>query len=130
MEAYDESMRQGMVRAAVLCGVFVISLATSASAKESITVCAKEQTSSGSWSQSYKVSATYLSGSELNTATKSFNYSPISKYVVIFWDAGQASVIELDMPWLNTFSVGKSGKDQNKRPWDVYKLLSPSSICF
>lgn len=102
--------------ATVLCAALA---AVAVLAAEKQQVCAKQ--GSG---RSYKVGATVLKGQELNTATRTFNYTPYSTYVVIFWAENQASVIELDFPNLN--AIGTSGKDQDGRKWDV----STSSICF
>ncbi len=65
-----------------------------ASATERETVCVRYQKESG-WSSGYKVQATVLSGVELNQATKSLRYNALAKYVVVFWDRGEASVLEL-----------------------------------
>jgi len=84
-----------------------------AQASETVNVCA---TYLGTVKK-YKVQAQQYSGSELNTATRSFDYSSLSKYVVIFWGSNQASIIELD-----SFGVGiyaKQGKDQNGYLWEV-----------
>lgn len=47
------------------------------------------------WSKIYTVEVTFLSGFELNSATKTFNYSSYSVYAVIFWGNNEASVIKL-----------------------------------
>lgn len=91
---------------------------------ERVDVCAHYAVNYG-WSDGHKVQATLTSGSDLNRATSSFNYNAFSKYVVIFWDQGQASVIELDSPWLTYFDT--EGKDQQGRAWKVAKT---SGLCF
>lgn len=92
--------------------------AASAQAAERAVVCAKEGNG-----QSYRIEATVITGQELNSATRSINYTPYSKYVVIFWQQNQASVIELDLPYLGVFDA--DGKDQQGRRWKV----STNSIC-
>ena len=92
-------------------------------AAEKVKVCAKYRANYG-WSTGYKVEANVLNGSELNAATNSMNYNAISTYVVIFWDEGQASVIELDFPFLSM--VGQTGTDQQGRQWEIAKTL----ICY
>jgi len=98
-------------------------MVSSVYSREEAVICAKYQKEYG-WSHGYKVNAQILSGYELNTATTLFNYNALSKYVVIFWDQGEASVIELDFPFLT--AIGGSGKDQQGRKWNIAK----TSICF
>ncbi len=94
-----------------------------AHASDRIAVCAKYETETG-WSKGYQVQATVTTGSELNQATSSFDYAPFSKYVVIFWEQHEASVIELDLPYLS--AIGQSGKDQRGRRWEV----STGGLCY
>lgn len=92
-------------------------------ASELVTVCAKYKTNY-SWSNGYKIEATVMKGSELNQATSSFDYTSSSTYVVIFWDEDQASIIEMDLPYLGP--VGQNGEDQQGRKWEIAK----TSICY
>ena len=102
----------------------VLSLISSYSfASEEVTVCAKYQTESG-WSDGYKVNAYVLKGSELNSATNSFDYTSFSTYTVIFWSDDQATIIEMDSPYLSY--VGTEGTDQIGRIWKVAK----TSVCY
>ena len=95
----------------------------SASAAESVAVCAKYQTESG-WSKGYRVDATLIKGTELNNATHTFNYNALSTYVVIFWDKDQASIIE--MAWPHLSAIGQQGHDQRGLEWEVSK----STVCY
>lgn len=88
-------------------------------AVQQLTVCAKQ----GNW-RPYLVSASLYTGSELNKATRTFDYTAFSRYVVIFWSQEQATVIELSKPSLS--AIGTSGTDQQGREWHV----STSSNCF
>lgn len=106
--------------AALALFLFIVNVTIAA---EKQIVCAKYR-KDYSWSSGYRVEATIIKGVELNKATVTFNYKPISTYVVIFWDKGQASIIELDFPILT--GVGQSGEDQKGRKWEISK----SSICF
>ena len=54
---------------------------------------AKSETQTG-YSQFYSVSCNYLSGEELNERTKTFDYKSLTTYTVIFWDKGEATIIE------------------------------------
>lgn len=90
---------------------------------EKETVCAKYLAEYG-WSKNYKVQATILNGSELNQATKSFEYSALATYVVIFWDRDEASVIEMSWPLLGV--MGVQGQDQRGITWEIQK----AGICF
>lgn len=93
-------------------------------AGEKAVVCAKYRANYG-WSKGYQVEATILSGSELNSATQSFDYNSISTYVVIFWDQDQVTIIEMSFPYLSV--VGTSGEDRQGKEWEVSK---GSGICF
>lgn len=99
----------------VLAIVFLFS-APYALAYQAVDVCA-EYTNTG---QRYAVEAIEASGSELNRRTQSYRYSSFSKYVVIFWGSGEASVIELDSPFALS-SLGSDGTDQNGRRWRISK---------
>ena len=85
-------------------------------------ICA-EYVSTG---KKYKVQGIEMSGFELNSATTSLNYNILSKYIVIFWAPGQASVIELDSPFgVSLFET--SGRDQSGRQWSVSTNIT---FCF
>jgi hypothetical protein len=98
------------------------------SAKYTQTCKAKYKANYG-WSQYYTVEVTFLSGSELNKATKSWDYSSYTTYAVIFWGDGEASVIEISSYTgcgsevtqrciTNKFS-NLEGEDQQGRGWEV-----------
>jgi hypothetical protein len=103
--------------------LFSLLLTATAVAAEKRTVCAKYMTDHG-WSNGYKVQATLITGSELNSATRSFNYNVLSSYVVIFWDVGEASILELDFPYLS--AMGQSAKDQQVGNGKFQRLASAS----
>ena len=84
-------------------------------------VCATYKNSN----KSYLVDAQILSGMELAKATYNFQYNALSKYVVIFWGPGEASVIELDLPFINI--LGTTGKDQKGYPWSI---ATNTTLCF
>jgi hypothetical protein len=90
-------------------------------ARERVEVCAKYVRSGAA----YHVTATVLSGMELNSATAPFRYKAFSTYVVIFWKEGEATVIELQSPWLDAFS--QSGFDQYDRGWEVGRY---NGLCY
>lgn len=94
-----------------------------ASAAETLEVCATYKNSG----MKYRVNAHVLTGSELNERTSSFRFSYFSKYAVIFWGDGQATIIELDFALGGIGPLGSSGRDQRGYPWE----LSTSTIfCF
>ena len=82
------------------------------------TICARYETEAG-WSQGYRVQATIIRGSDLNTRTRSYHYNAYSTYVVIFWDAGEASILELDEYYGGISIYGQTAKDQRGRRWQV-----------
>jgi hypothetical protein len=92
--------------------------ASTAYGKERAEICAKYRTSSG-WSQAYKVDATIIKGYELNQATGSYSYQGYDTYVVIFWDQDEASVIQMESPYV-TYMDGP-GYDQQGRAWQIHK---------
>lgn len=101
--------------------------AAGANASERVAVCARYATQPFGYSKGYEVQATYTDGQELNNATSTFGYTVYAKYVVIFWESGQASIIKLDVPYLGV--VPTTGKDQEGRTWQVARM-GPGSICY
>lgn len=94
-------------------------------AVEDQVVCAKYMTESG-WSENYKVEAKIAKGSELNTATKTFDYNSFSTYVVIFWDQDEVSILELESYFGSLSPFGHDATDQIGREWNV----SSSPMCY
>ena len=100
----------------------------SSNARYNQTCVVKYMTQSG-WSKKYTVDVTFMMGSELNTATNSYNYSMYSTYAIIFWDKGQATVIKLSSYLTCGNEVTKTcitsaygplkGKDQDDDEWSV-----------
>ena len=95
------------------------------SSVNSETLCVKYKRSSG-WSNGYQINATVIKGSERNKATHTFNYNTYSTYVVIFWDQGEASILELDYYYGSISVYGHAATDQQGRQWQVSK----TSYCF
>lgn len=81
------------------------------------------------WSEYYQVDVNFLCGSELNKATRTYNYSSYMTYAVIFWDKNQATVIEISSYTGCGSTVTKScitnnlsnleGEDQKGRIWEI-----------
>jgi hypothetical protein len=69
--------------------------------------------------KAYKVQITLIPGTELNLSTGGLSYNALATYAVIFWDDGQATVIELDMFFGSLNEIGSYGSDQNGRRWYV-----------
>lgn len=106
---------------AALSAVIVLALVPSfaAQAVEKQQLCVKQ-----GGGKSYKVEASIYEGGELNDAMKTSRFTSFAKYVVIFWQQDQVSIIELS--FRNISSLGTEGTDQQGRTWDI----STSSICF
>ena len=101
---------------------FLLSVSTSSFAYEVVDVCATYVNTG----KKYKVEAKVFSGSELNSKTNSYEYSAFSKYAIIFWAQGQATVIKMDYSYgISTF--GSSGKDKSGYPWS---LSTSTSFCY
>ena len=90
-------------------------ISTSAFAYEVVDVCATYSNTG----KSYKVQGQIYKGTELNQSTSSFDYSPFSTYVVIFWSQGQASIIELGFFLGGLSPFGSSGTDQRGYEWKI-----------
>ncbi|MBE2896243.1 hypothetical protein HPC38_05060 [Pasteurellaceae bacterium HPA106] len=86
-------------------------------------MCVSYETNEG-WSHGYDVETTFIDGDELGEKTNcSFCYSPLSKYGVIFWGPGEASIIKLDIGMVGYYN---NGRDKQGRRWK----LNETSICY
>jgi hypothetical protein len=74
--------------------LFTFILNFSVQAKYTRTVKVKYQKQYG-WSKLYTVDVTFMTGYEMNQATRTYDYNMYSVYGVIFWGDGQASIIQL-----------------------------------
>ncbi|MGE5501530.1 MAG: hypothetical protein ACM3W4_06355 [Ignavibacteriales bacterium] len=111
----------------LMLGLALVFLPTAASAKYVQTVKVRYATDDGA-SPWYSVDVTFLTGTELNRATRTFNYGGFDKYAVIFWDQNEASVIKLDgffacgteftQSCLRTIG-NMDGTDQEGRGWEI-----------
>lgn len=117
-----------MVRTATLAVALAALLcATVASARVVTTTKARYETQEGK-SRWHETEVTFMTGSELNEATRSYRYSPYAPYAVIFFGPGQAAVIKLSgyygcgdkfttscLP-----SIGNAkGEDQDGTAWEI-----------
>ncbi|MBT7826143.1 MAG: hypothetical protein HN600_06070 [Bacteroidetes bacterium] len=88
------------------------------------------------WSDYYTVNVIFMSGMELNKATRTYNYESYSTYATIFWGKDEASVIKLSSYTGCGSEVTKScidnkvmnleGEDQDGRDWEI----CTKSYCF
>jgi hypothetical protein len=78
----------------IIFTLFFLLLINVAEAKCTIEGKAKYRKDYG-WSQYYSVEISFLSGHELNQATKTYDYDSYSVYAVIFWGEGEATVIKV-----------------------------------
>lgn len=88
------------------------------------------------WSQYYTVEVTFMSGFELNQATRSYDYSTYSLYAVVFWGKEQASVIKTSSlaacgmepkeDCVNGRVTNLEGEDQEDRKWEICTM----TYCF
>lgn len=63
--------------------------------------CIAQYLTEDGWSKKYTVDVSFLSGSELNEATNSFNHDIYKVYAVIFWDNNETTIIKI-----STFTGG------------------------
>jgi len=81
------------------------------------------------WSEYYTVDVTFMSGTELNKETSSFDYDGFSTYAIIFWGKDEASVIkissftgcgtEVKQSCFTNKVSNLEGEDQQGRGWEV-----------
>jgi hypothetical protein len=113
----------------VLMGLAIASclIPSAAQAKYVQTSKVRYETSEG-LSKWYSVDVTFLTGSELNSATLSFKHSMFGEYAVVFWGDHKASVIKLDSLMICgtefeqsclPFSGRMKGPDQEGRSWEI-----------
>ena len=96
---------------------------------------AKYKTEYG-WSKKYTVDVTFMTGSELNMATRTFKYNSFSVYGIIFWDDDEATVIklknfttcgtEVDKTCITSVFGDLKGSDQDGDEWNICK----DDFCF
>lgn len=89
--------------------------------------CVQYQRKDYSWGEPYKVPVTIVSGTDLNQATNSYNYTSYSKYAIAEWPNGGYSALE--MPYYNNdlpYSYTKT-KDQNGRTYRIKEAPSYGS---
>lgn len=98
--------------------VLLIGFSQGVSAAERFKGCVRYETQEG-WSQGYKVEATKLSGSELNTATRSYRFEGFATYVTVWWNQDEVTIIKMDYPYLS--AIESEGIDQQGRHWRVAK---------
>ncbi|SES84325.1 hypothetical protein SAMN05444285_102245 [Draconibacterium orientale] len=112
----------------LLLAFLLLCIGLTSSAKYVQTCKAKYKTNY-EWSKYYTVDVTFISGSELNTATSTYNYASYSTYAVIFWGDDKATVIKLSSYTGCGTEVTKDcisntignlkGEDQEGRDWEV-----------
>lgn len=113
----------------VICIVITLLMSTNYGFSKYTQTCQANYKTATGWSKKYTVDVNFLSGSEMNTATSSFDYSSFSIYAVIFWGKGQASVIKLKSHLFCGAEVDKTcitstlgdlkGIDQDKDEWKI-----------
>lgn len=114
-------MSVNLVGAAIVSAVAL--QAWTCQAGDRVEICAKYRTNYG-WSKAYQVEATKVSGYELNTATRSYDFEGYSTYVVIFWDKNEASIIK--MPYSFLSPMYQEGEDRRGVRWQI----AETSYCF
>jgi len=116
--------------------LFLVILLTWAAEAKYTQTCKVKYRKNYGWSEYYQVDVTFLSGSELNKATRTYNYETYSTYAVIFWGKDQASVIEVSSYTGCGSTVTKNcitnkignleGEDQQGRTWEI----CTSNFCY
>jgi hypothetical protein len=88
------------------------------------------------WSKKYNVNVTFMTGSQLNDATQTFNYSSYKNYALIFWGNGGTTIIklstilfcgyEITCDCINNVILDLEGYDQDGDKWK----LCVKDLCF
>src|ERR1041384_3732847 len=117
-----------MKKRLILSFVIILLLAISANAKYVQTCNIKYKTESG-WSKYYTVEVTFMTGSELNKATTTWNYDTWTVYSIIWWANSQCTVISLSSYLLCGTEVTQTcianniynleGKDRDGTSWEI-----------
>lgn len=117
---------KNLIKIFVLCAFFVCCESINAKHIETCQVKYKKEIG---WSKYYNVDVIFLTGTELNKATKTYDYSSFDSYAVIFWGKDQASVIEIDSPYMVCGSnvtnycipryTNMEGYDQRRHKWEI-----------
>jgi len=107
------------VGAVALFLIGISGLVTQTVAGERVDICA-QYTATG---KSYHVSAISTTGSELNQATRSFDYNSLARFIVIFWAPDQATVIEMQGIFLGPSFFASAGIDQEGRSWQISSAI-------
>jgi hypothetical protein len=76
--------------------IMLLALGLSAEAKFTESLSIKYQTQRG-WSKYYDVDVTFMTGYELNQATRSNDYSMYQTYGIVWWGSGQCTIIKLSI---------------------------------
>lgn len=126
--------RRGAARstlsACLRCGLFfcLCCIAGTAFASHKERACLKYRVNYG-WSQGYKVTATVISGADLNTAVGSYTrFKAYGTYAVVFWDEGQASIFELPAYDIDQLPIiATRVEDQEGREWEISQ---DNGVCF
>lgn len=75
--------------------ILVLCISSFASIAEVRRICKVQYQTEDGWSKEYTVEVTFITGRELNAATKSYNYSSYSNYCLIWFDKGQVAILEI-----------------------------------
>jgi hypothetical protein len=112
----------------ILTFLVVLFVIGTADAKYSQTCKVKYKKDYG-WSDYYTVEVKFMSGTELNRATNSFNYDSFTAYAIIFWGQNEASIIkissftgcglEVTQNCISNKVTNLEGEDQQGRDWEV-----------
>jgi hypothetical protein len=81
------------------------------------------------WSEYYTVDVNFMSGTELNRATRSYSYDSFSTYAVIFWDKDEVTMVkissylscgnEVSQRCISNAITSLEGEDQQGRGWEI-----------
>ena len=104
----------------LLLAVTTFLVCSGAQAAERTEACVKYEKEYG-WSKSYAVEVTVIEGSELNKKVGSYTrFRSFATYAVIFWDEGEATILELPAMSMGSLPIFESqAKDQEGRLWKI-----------
>jgi hypothetical protein len=113
----------------IILTLLTISFLCSTTEAKYVQTCKVKYKKNYEWSDFYTVEVTFMSGTELNRAIKTYEYDSYSTYAIIFWDKDQASVIkistyvgcgtEVTQSCISNKVTNLEGEDQKGKGWEI-----------
>lgn len=107
-------------RAILFLSIFIsLGLIIGQAEAQQIQICGKYQRADGSYSHGYKLTASWVKGSELNRVVGSRKFIEISNYLIIQWDDGGFTMFENLYDLAKPTHYEKDYVDQRGVAWKI-----------